>query len=236
MKRITIFAILAAVMIVGGCQNQNGKQSATNTGKPNGNSPLGIDMGPVNANQNLNTNINQPASTSTPTSTMSNIDLEKITQAVIKTNLGDIQVKFYRQDSPKTVENFLKLASAGFYNGTKFHRIIKDFMIQGGDPLSKDNSLKNRWGSGGPSYTFDDEFNSHKLVAGSLAMANAGANTNGSQFFIVTAAATSWLDGKHTNFGEVVAGMDIVNKIQGLKTDSDDRPVEDVIIEQIDLK
>jgi cyclophilin family peptidyl-prolyl cis-trans isomerase len=109
-------------------------------------------------------------------------------------------------------------------------------MIQGGDPLSKDNSLKNRWGSGGPSYTFDDEFNSHKLVAGSLAMANAGANTNGSQFFIVTAAATSWLDGKHTNFGEVVTGMDIVNKIQGLKTDSDDRPVEDVIIEQIDLK
>lgn len=155
-------------------------------------------------------------------------------QATIKTNYGNITVKLYGADSPITVNNFLNLAKSGFYNGTKFHRVIKDFMIQGGDPLSKgtDTSV---WGTGGPDYRFNDEFNAHPLVAGSLAMANSGSNTNGSQFFIVTAASTPWLDGHHTNFGEVVAGMDVVKKIEAVETGAADRPVKDVVISSIEL-
>ena len=160
--------------------------------------------------------------------------LKEYSQAVIKTSQGNITVKFYGADSPVTVNNFLNLAKAGFYNGVKFHRVIKDFMIQGGDPLSKesDNSV---WGTGGPGYQFQDEINSHKLVAGSLAMANAGAGTNGSQFFIVTASATPWLDGHHTDFGEVVSGMDIVKKIEAVATGANDRPLTDVVINSIEL-
>lgn len=162
-------------------------------------------------------------------------NLSKVySQAKIKTTLGDITVKFYASDSPMTVNNFLNLAQAGFYDGTKFHRVIKDFMIQGGDPLSKEANAA-LWGTGGPGYKFNDEINSHKLVAGSLAMANAGANTNGSQFFIVTATATSWLDGHHTNFGEVVSGMDVVRKIEAVETGVNDRPAEDVMINGVEL-
>lgn len=158
------------------------------------------------------------------------------TQAIIRTNLGDITVKFYNEDAPKTIANFVKLASEGFYNDVKFHRVIKDFMIQSGDPLTKDDSLKNRWGTGGPGYTFEDEINNHKLVEGSLAMANSGANTNGSQFFIVTAKSTPWLDGKHTNFGEVISGLDIVKLIENTKTVESDRPANDIVINSIELK
>jgi len=154
-------------------------------------------------------------------------------QAVIKTSLGNITVKLYGDDSPVTVNNFLNLAQAGFYDGTKFHRVIKDFMIQGGDPLSKEAGAA--WGTGGPDYRFPDEFNAHKLVAGSLAMANSGPGTNGSQFFIVTAPATAWLDGHHTNFGEVVAGMDVVKKIEAVETGVQDRPLTDVIVSGIEL-
>ncbi|MAF14199.1 MAG: peptidylprolyl isomerase [Parcubacteria group bacterium] len=161
---------------------------------------------------------------------------DSITQAVLKTNLGNITLEFYSEDSPKTVENFLKLAKDGFYDGTKFHRVIKDFMIQGGDPLSKDDVNKARWGTGGPGYQFADEFNSHKLVKGSLAMANSGPNTNGSQFFIVTADSTPWLDGKHTNFGWVTSGLEIVEQIQATAVDPSDKPLENVIIESIELK
>lgn len=160
--------------------------------------------------------------------------LKEYSQAVIKTSQGNITVKLYGADSPVTVNNFLNLAKAGFYNGVKFHRVIKDFMIQGGDPLSKesDNSV---WGTGGPGYQFPDEINSHKLVAGSLAMANAGPGTNGSQFFIVTASATPWLDGHHTDFGEVVSGMDVVKKIDAVATGANDRPLADVVINSIEL-
>jgi len=128
----------------------------------------------------------------------------------------------------------LKLASEKFYEGTKFHRVIKDFMIQGGDPNSKSGDGSN-WGMGGPGYKFADEFNTHKLVRGSLAMANSGPNTNGSQFFIVTAESTPWLDGKHTNFGEVVEGLDVVTKIEVAKTGAGDRPVENIEIKGIAL-
>ncbi|MBI5140180.1 MAG: peptidylprolyl isomerase [Candidatus Vogelbacteria bacterium] len=155
----------------------------------------------------------------------------------MSTNYGDITLELYPDKAPETVANFMKLAGSDFYNGTKFHRVIKDFMIQGGDPNSK-NSDWSTHGSGGPGYQFKDEFNDVKLVAGVLAMANAGPNTNGSQFFIVTAGATPWLDGKHTAFGRVTSGMDVVRKIENVSVDSarGDHPLEDVIVERITVK
>jgi len=156
-------------------------------------------------------------------------------KATIKTNFGDIKVEFYKSDSPITVNVFMNLAKIGFYEGIKFHRVIKDFMIQGGDPLSKDDDPTND-GKGGPGFNFQDEFNSHKLVKGSLAMANSGPDTNGSQFFFVTADETPWLDGKHTNFGQVVSGMEVMEKIGNLATDKTDHPLEEVIIEKVELE
>ena len=147
--------------------------------------------------------------------------------ATLHTNHGPIEVEFFDEDAPKTVDNFRKLAADGFYDGLIFHRVIKDFMIQGGCPQGT--------GTGGPGYTFDDEFNQHKVERGALAMANAGPNTNGSQFFIVTTASAPWLDGKHTVFGKVTNGMDAVDKIEGTETGAQDRPVEDVIIERVEL-
>jgi peptidyl-prolyl cis-trans isomerase B (cyclophilin B) len=152
---------------------------------------------------------------------------EGMSTAVLHTNHGDITVELFDEDAPKTVENFTKLAADKFYEGVVFHRIIKDFMIQGGDPTGT--------GRGGPGYTFEDEFNAHKIERGALAMANAGPNTNGSQFFIVTTAAAPWLDGKHTVFGKVVEGMDVVDKIEGLDTDGNDRPKQDAVIERVAL-
>jgi len=151
---------------------------------------------------------------------------------LMKTNMGDIALELYKDKAPITVENLVKLTKSGFYDGTKFHRVIKGFMIQGGDPLSKDDGKKDLWGTGGPDYVFQDEFNDIKLEDGVLAMANSGPNTNGSQFFIVTAPATPWLDGKHTAFGRVVSGMDIVRAIENVKTDPSrgDQPVSDVVV------
>ncbi len=159
---------------------------------------------------------------------------DQYNQAVLKTNFGDIKVAFYADESPVTVNNFLNLAKKGFYDQTKFHRVIPDFMIQGGDPNSKDDDWSND-GQGGPGYQFQDEINEHKLVRGSLAMANSGPNTNGSQFFIVTAEATSWLDGKHTNFGYIVDGIEVVDKIEAVNVNENAHPTEDVIIESIEL-
>ena len=147
--------------------------------------------------------------------------------ATLHTNHGPIAVELFAGEAPKTVENFRKLAEDGFYDGVIFHRVIPDFMIQGGDPTGT--------GSGGPGYTFEDEFNDHAVVRGALAMANAGPNTNGSQFFIVTADACPWLDGKHTVFGRVTDGMDVVDTISSLETDARDRPREDVVIERVEL-
>ena len=147
--------------------------------------------------------------------------------ATLHTNHGAISIELFDDDAPKTVDNFLKLARDGFYDGVVFHRVIPDFMIQGGDPTGT--------GSGGPGYQFEDEFNDHKVVRGALAMANAGPNTNGSQFFIVTTPEASWLDGKHTVFGEVTDGMDVVDAISAVETDSRDRPRADVVIEKVDV-
>ena len=150
-----------------------------------------------------------------------------MSQATIQTNHGTIELELFDDAAPKTVENFKKLANDGFYDGTIFHRVIKDFMIQGGDPEGT--------GRGGPGYTFEDEFNDHKVERGALAMANAGPNTNGSQFFIVTADACPWLDGKHTVFGRVKDGMEAVEAIEAVETEAGDRPVEPVTIERVEL-
>ncbi len=150
-----------------------------------------------------------------------------MTVATMQTTEGAITFELFDGDAPKTVENFCKLAGDGFYDGLTFHRIIKDFMIQGGCPQGT--------GTGGPGYTFEDEINERKIVRGALAMANAGPNTNGSQFFIVTAGACSWLDGKHTVFGQVSEGMDVVDKLEGVPTDSSDRPTEPIGIATIEL-
>ena len=147
--------------------------------------------------------------------------------ATLHTNHGPIAIELYDDDAPKTVDNFVGLARKGFYDGVIFHRIIPDFMIQGGDPTGT--------GSGGPGYTFEDEANDHSVARGALAMANAGPNTNGSQFFIVTADACPWLDGKHTVFGRVTDGMNVVDAISALETDARDRPREDVVIESVEL-
>lgn len=153
-------------------------------------------------------------------------NMKKVT---LKTNFGNIEMELFEKDAPKTVANFLDLAGKGFYDGTKFHRVIPDFMIQGGDPNSRDDDWSND-GTGGPGYQFNDEFNSHKIVRGTLAMANSGPNTNGSQFFIVTAPETPWLDGKHTAFGKVLSGMDVVSKIENLPRNRADHPTTDAII------
>jgi cyclophilin family peptidyl-prolyl cis-trans isomerase len=150
-----------------------------------------------------------------------------MSQATLHTNAGTIVLELHDGDAPKTVENFRKLAADGFYDDLIFHRVIPDFMIQGGCPQGT--------GTGGPGYTFEDEFNDNKVVRGALAMANAGPNTNGSQFFIVTAGAAPWLDGKHTVFGTVVDGMDVVDAIESTPTDGSDKPVEAKTIERVEL-
>jgi cyclophilin family peptidyl-prolyl cis-trans isomerase len=150
-----------------------------------------------------------------------------VSVATLHTSAGPIAVELFDDAAPKTVENFRKLAGDGFYDGLIFHRVIPEFMIQGGCPEGT--------GTGGPGYTFEDEFNDNKIVRGALAMANAGPNTNGSQFFIVTTDAAPWLDGKHTVFGRVSAGMEAVDAIEGSETDHSDRPVDAQVIERVEL-
>ena len=151
-----------------------------------------------------------------------------MSQMTMTTNKGPIVLELFDDDAPKTVENFKKLAADGFYDGLTFHRVIKDFMIQGGCPQGT--------GTGGPGYQFEDEFNDHKVVRGALAMANSGPNTHGSQFFIVTADEAPWLDGKHTVFGEVTGGMGVVDIIERLPTDGRDKPKEDAKMEKVTVE
>jgi cyclophilin family peptidyl-prolyl cis-trans isomerase len=151
-----------------------------------------------------------------------------VSQATMRTTEGDIVLELYDEDAPKTVNNFKQLAGQGFYDGIIFHRVIRNFMIQGGCPEGT--------GTGGPGYEFEDEINQHKIVRGALAMANAGPNTNGSQFFIVTTDEAPWLDGKHTVFGRVVEGMDVVDRIEATKTDRRDKPVDPISIQTVELE
>src|SRR4051795_5509345 len=150
-----------------------------------------------------------------------------MSHATLQTSAGPVTVELFDEAAPKTVANFRELAADGFYDGLIFHRVIRDFMIQGGCPEGT--------GTGGPGYTFEDEINENKIVRGALAMANAGPNTNGSQFFIVTTEAAPWLDGKHTVFGRVTDGMDAVDAIEGTETGAQDRPVEAVVIERVEV-
>ena len=150
-----------------------------------------------------------------------------MTQATLHTSEGSIEIELFPDDAPKTVANFTKLAGEGFYDGLVFHRVIPEFMIQGGCPEGI--------GTGGPGYKFEDEFNDHKVVKGALAMANAGPNTNGSQFFIVTAEATPWLDGKHTVFGQVTSGQDVADRISLVERDGRDKPVTHVTLDRVEI-
>ncbi|HEX2433772.1 MAG TPA: peptidylprolyl isomerase [Gaiellaceae bacterium] len=150
-----------------------------------------------------------------------------MTSATLHTSEGPIELELHSDDAPKTVDNFVKLAQDGFYEGVVFHRVIPDFMIQGGDPTGT--------GTGGPGYQFEDEFNEHPVERGALAMANAGPNTNGSQFFIVTVESAPWLDGKHTVFGRVTSGMDVVDRISQVDRDTNDRPRKPVTIDRVEL-
>jgi len=152
------------------------------------------------------------------------------------TNKGSFSLEIFSNEVPKTAENFLKLAGEGFYDGTRFHRVIPSFMVQGGDPLSKDVAMKARWGTGDPGYKFDDEFGEGlSNVIGTISMANSGPNTNGSQFFINTADNT-FLDGKHSVFGKIVEGIEIITAIEGSPTDPTDKPLEDVVVESVVVK
>lgn len=161
---------------------------------------------------------------------------KKVMYATLKTNMGDIKIEFLEEQAPNTVANFKTLAGENFYNGVKFHRVIKGFMIQGGDPLTKDDTKQALWGTGGPGYKFEDEITpTNSNIIGSISMANSGPNTNGSQFFINT-ANNNFLDIKHTVFGKVVAGMDVVTKIENTPTAPGDRPLTPIIIESIVLE
>lgn len=186
---------------------------------------------------NNNGSAGKPASTSTNLMSTSTEPVpNKVTSATITTNQGVIEVAF-AANTPMTVENFAKLATSGYYDGTRFHRVIKDFMIQGGDPLSKDVANKDRWGTGGPGYRFNDELTGNEQYPiGTLAMANAGPNTNGSQFFIVTANPGYPLPPLYTVFGRVTKGLETALKIQGVQTDGADRPLQDVIIEKVEVR
>jgi cyclophilin family peptidyl-prolyl cis-trans isomerase len=156
--------------------------------------------------------------------------------ATLHTSMGDITIEFFPEQAPNTVANFIKLASSGFYDGTKFHRVIKGFMDQGGDPLTKDDSQMARWGTGGPGYQFNDEISStNSNTAGSIAMANSGPNTQGSQFFI-NAVDNPSLNSGYTVFGKVTAGMDVVTAINNTPTDSSDRPLTPVVVKSATLK
>jgi cyclophilin family peptidyl-prolyl cis-trans isomerase len=232
MKAKILFITLAGVLALAGCADNNAVnvklQPESSSAPPSG----ATEDKPASANQ-TNNQSNQNQMSIAPEKTQENL-AAIYKGAIIKTNFGDIQVEFYGAESPNTVTNFLKLAQKGFYDNTKFHRVIPQFMIQGGDPNSKDDDWTND-GTGGPGYQFADEFNQEKLVRGSLAMANSGPNTNGSQFFIVTAEATSWLDGKHTNFGRVIKGMDVVAKIENLPRNENDHPTTDAKINSVEL-
>jgi len=234
MKRKIILGIslLAFSLILSACSSNNSQDFSDNVAGINKINGAVNENNILNESNNINTNkINKK--------NMRTLDgqqdlAKEYSKAIINTNQGNITVEFFNEDSPITVNNFLNLVSDGFYKQTKFHRVIKDFMIQGGDPNSKNDDTFS-YGTGSPGYKFADEFNNHKLVAGSLAMANSGPNSNGSQFFIVTAESTPWLDGMHTNFGKVVAGMDVISKIENVETGERDIPVEPIIINSIEL-
>lgn len=239
-KKLLVIPIFALVLVLSACttpvEPENNNLDSDRFGYSNQiESNNQINQNNNSTNNSINIDNNNSISNKNMRTLNGHEDLAKeYSKAVINTSLGNITVELYGDESPVTVNNFLNLAKEGFYNSTRFHRVIKDFMIQGGDPNSKDKDSMT-WGTGSPGYKFQDEFNSYKLVEGSLAMANSGPNTNGSQFFIVTAPETPWLDGMHTNFGKVVEGMDIVKEIEHTETGQRDIPVEPIFVNSIKL-
>lgn len=223
MRKLLLFALffaLAAFAVFSyGCKNNTGSENI----QPEQQEVVEQDQEPVEPVQNQEQQITEDNKMNTPPEMQ--IDTNKEYYSVLETNVGNIKIKFFLKEAPKTINNFVYLARKGFYDGTIFHRVIKDFMIQGGDPEGT--------GMGGPGYQFEDEINPAKLVRGVIAMANAGPNTNGSQFFIVTTQATPWLDGKHTVFGEVIEGMEAVDKIESAETGFQDRPANDIKINRV---
>lgn len=217
MKKVIPIFVVVLFILVGWFvfQNNSSKKEEVNINSPE-----------------VKTDVEAKAKTPAP----SDNQKDKIMTATLHTNKGDITIEFLNDLVPNTVENFTKLAGSGFYDGVKFHRVIKGFMIQGGDPLTKDDSKADFWGTGGPGYKFNDELGAeNRNDIGTISMANAGPNTNGSQFFINT-AANNFLDGKHTVFGKVTTGMDVVTAIENVKTAPGDRPIEPVVINSITLK
>lgn len=221
---LSIIAVIAVVVALGFVTKGMMNKTSTEV-------PLAQETTPTTA-----TASGSPATTTEASLPTTKSDKKMYTQATLKTNLGDIVIALDTTNTPKTAENFTNLAESGFYNGTKFHRIIKGFMIQGGDPLSKDDSKQAYWGTGGPGYQFDDEIKpTNSNVAGTISMANAGPNTNGSQFFI-NVADNGFLNGKHTVFGKVTSGYDLVEKMSMVATAPNDRPLEAIVINSIELK
>jgi cyclophilin family peptidyl-prolyl cis-trans isomerase len=224
MSKISILLVLVAVAVIAGFvvwKMQSGKAGAA--------TPLTNAYGTVGNG----TAAGAPSATPAPGASAGATTPQKIASATLHTNKGDITIQFSPELAPNTVANFIKLAQAGFYDGTKFHRVIKGFMDQGGDPLSKDDSKKLEWGTGGPGYKFADEITAgSKNNLGTVAMANSGPDTNGSQFFI-NAVNNNFLDGKYTVFGKVTAGLNVVEAINTTPTDSADRPTTPVIIKSV---
>jgi len=218
-KGLQIFLSLLLIIIAGGLIYSGSRISNNNL----------VEQETVNNQEEKMEEINKEVDNQT-------ITMDTKTQGVIlKTNQGDIKLELFADKAPKTVENFVKLASEGFYDGVRFHRVIKDFMIQSGDPLTKDLNQKMYWGTGDPGYKFADEFGDGlSNVAGTISMANSGPNTNGSQFFI-NVGDNTFLDGKHAVFGKVIEGMDVVTKIENTATGQNDQPVEDMIIEKVEV-
>ena len=222
MQKLIIYGTVV-VVIIGGFWFASSREN-TNTNPSPSSSDLVSTLTPT-PQSSAETPMPSPSSTN-----------KKTMQATLNTNKGNITIEFYEKETPKTVANFIKLTKEGFYNGVKFHRVIKDFMIQSGDPLTKDDARSSDWGSGGPGYSFADEIGvTNKNNIGTIAMANSGPNTNGSQFFI-NVANNNFLDTKHTVFGKVVSGMDVVNAIQNTPTDANDRPTDPVVINSITIK
>jgi cyclophilin family peptidyl-prolyl cis-trans isomerase len=243
-KKITLLIAFTSILLFSGCAGTGEVKKTVEQPVEDASKyvPKMVDIN-KKAQEDVNSAVNQEndkLNNALSENDMENEDLsKKYSAAVLKTNLGDIKVKFDSTNAPNTVDNFLKLASQNFYNGTKFHRVIKSFMIQGGDPNSKNYSIKDQWGKGGPGYAFKDELKgTEKYPQGTLAMANSGPNTNGSQFFIVTASPAAPLPPSYTVFGQVISGMDVALKIENVQTVSPghiDRPVEDVVINSVEL-
>lgn len=242
MKALNCLLATSIIILFSGC-SQNNSSTANPATDPGQYTSDMVNL-KKNIEQNIQNSVNQEnkklndatGETNDNSNNNTNMDYVKnYTGAVLKTNFGDIKVKFRNLDTPNTVNNFLKLADQKFYDGTKFHRVIKGFMIQGGDPNSKDDDWSND-GVGGPGYKFNDELKgTEKYLQGTLAMANSGPNTNGSQFFIVTASPEAPLPPSYTVFGQVVSGLDVALKIENVKTNANDHPTEDVVINSIEL-